>query len=793
MQESSKAAFFDRLASNILIVVLGLSPIFFVPFLGFGVEIGKTYFIALGVIVALVCWIIARMVQGSISVPKTPIIAFGLLLPVAFLLSAFFSPAWKVSLSGLFANSGTVVGMTILALIFAGSALYLNSERKIITVIKIAWIATAALSFFQVIYLVAGARYLNLGTFYTAFSNTVGKWNDLAIWYGLVIVTVMLAFQFMALSRRAKMFGGILGVVSILFLVLINFTLAWAIVGFVALLIFVYSIMVLRTNEEEEYYTFPAVPFAVLILSLFFFLANPLIANFVGQKLGLAQTEIRPSVSSTTHVFWQTFKQHPILGAGPDRFANAWYLNQPKSIIYTNFWSTEFNSGSGFIPTLFTTTGLVGTLCLIIFLVLFLIAGVFHVLRPGPERRTHMYLVSAFTVAVYGWIMAVVYNPGIVGLTFAFAASGIFIGILSSSGRIPARQTYFLKDPRHSFFAIALLVILLLGSLYTLFTGGEKFVSMAMYTRAQALAAKGDLSTADDLMVKAIALYPADVYYRAHSALSLSELGKLLNNASLSKDIIKSEFQNYFTAGEASARQAISYDSTNPSNWTNLGLLYQKVLPLQIAGAYDNAKAAFAQAAKAAPHNPDIDLLQAKLEIDNKNHDGAKTIIQAALEKKPNFIAGIFLLAELEAADGDSTTAIKQLEQVALADPRNASVFLELGVFKYDSGDFTGAVSAFERSITLDPTVLNTHYMLGLSYSKVGRVDEAKQVFAGLQKALPDNQTITKIVENLNAGKAPLDGMNSGVTPIPEKSDSTTTGDEAKTTTKPTTTKPKAK
>lgn len=784
MHESTKAAFFDRLGSMILLAVLVLSPIFFVPFLGLGVEVGKTYFIGLGLLIVVVAWIVARMTQGTIVIPKSPIVTFALLIPVAFLFAAFFSPAWRVSLGGLSLGVGSVVGITLLVLSFIGSALYLNSERKIVTLVKGLVIATGVLSLFQIVYLFVGARYLNLGTFYSSVSNLVGKWNDLAIWYGLIVIVLMLAFQFMTLSRRVKIFSGIIGGFSLLFLIAINFTVVWAAVGFIALLVFMYAIMVLRGGEEGAY-RFPVVPFVVLILSLFFFLASPFVGNFMTQRVGLSQAEIRPSFGSMGHVITETLKQHPFVGVGPERFANAWYESQPKSIIMSRFWNADFGAGSGFLPTIIVTTGLVGSLALIVFLVLFMIAGGMHIARKGGDIKTHLYLVSSFLAALYLWIMAIVYNPGVVALLFAFVSSGIFLGILNASGRMPSRQINFLKDPRHSFFSISLLVILLLGSLFTLFTGGEKFVSLTLYARAQSLAAKGTITDASTTLAKAVALYPADMYHRANTTLSLSGLSKLLSNTALSKDIVKSEFQNIFGSAETSARQALAFDGTNPSNWINLASLYQNVIPLQITGAYDNAKAALEQATKFSPQNPDIDLLKARLEVANKNNAEAEKIVKAALARKPNYIDGIFFLAELEVASGDSATAISQLEQVALADPRNASVYLQLGVYKYDTNDFSGAVSALERSITLDPTVLNTHYLLGLSYAKIGKTDEAKQIFTAIARALPENKTVAKIVENLNAGVDPLAGLGqASANPIPESA-AQDQKDSGKTTTKP--------
>jgi tetratricopeptide (TPR) repeat protein len=799
MHESKKTVLFDRLAAYVLIVVLGLSPLFFIPFVGVSVDVSKTYFLAFGAMLALVLWMIARMIEGTIYVPKSPVIVAAALIPAAFLISALFSPASQISLGGLFIANTTVAGMFVSVLLFIGSVFYIHSEKRLQLLGKIALIVTAIITVFQVAYLIVGPKFLSFGIFFSSVSNVVGKWNDLAIWYAAVVIGIIISFEFLQFSKIQKILISIVLATSLAFLILINFALVWGLIAFFSLMLFVYSLTILRKDGEEGKHHFPLAAFIVLIVSLFFFLANPIAGGYVAQKIGISQTEVRPSIGSTAQVVLASLKNHLIVGVGPDRFASAWFLYHPKEVTATQFWDTTFASGSGFLPTLVATTGLLGTLPLLAFLILFLLIGFFHVFKNGYERKTHFYLLASFSLSVFSWIIALIYNPGVVSVAFAFALSGIFIGVLNGTGRVAVKEFNFLKDPRHSFFAILLLVVVMLGSLYVIFTGGEKFASILFYSRAQSAANNNNIVAASNFVNESIALYPSDTYYRSQSTIQLAQINQLLSSTKLSADIIKSEFQTAFTAAEQSARNAIAYDQTNPTNWMNLASLYQAVLPLGVSGSYDNAKAALDQAAKYEPLSPGIDLLRAKLALANKDHAGAKAALQAALVKKPNYIDAIFLLAQIEAADGDTATALSQLEQTALANPRDASVYLELGLFKYDAKDYLGAVSALERSITLDSSSVNSHYYLGLAYAKVGRTDDAKAIFNSLVKALPNNTDLPKIVANLNAGKDPLDGFptaaaqtsvgdtTSGAAPSASTTPTTGTTVPSKTTPKPTT------
>ena len=761
MQEPTSPTRLDRIAASILIAVIGLTPLFFVPFLGIGAELAKAYLIVFGALVVLIAWFIGRIVAGTVSFPKNPVFVAILGLPLAMVLSALFSPAPHVSFGGILLSTGSVAGMAAAVVMFLASVLYLNTEQRVATLGKVLLAVTGIISLFEVVYLTFGSRFLNFGNFFDASSNPIGTLNDMAIWYGVIVIVLMLAYELMTVSRKTRLGMGVLLVVSLFFLAFANFVFIWVLLSIFALLLFVYALTVLRASKEESEHHFPTVPFIVLLIALFFSLANPIAGGLLSSKLGVSQTEVRPSVVSTGTVMWQTLVHHPFVGVGPDRFTNAWLLYRPANVMQTQFWNTQFTAGFGFVPTLVVTTGILGTLAILAFLFLYFMSGFFHAFRTVYEKKTHFYILASFGVSLFLWIVAFGYNPGIVGLVGAFVSSGIFIGVLNTHGRVRSKEINFLKDPRHSFFGILSLVLMLLVTIYFLFVAAEKFTSVALFTRAQDLAAQNNLTGAGTLLNEAVALYPADTYYRAGTSLALSNISQLVNNTSLSQDILKSEFQTLFTTAEGSARNAVVYDTTNTTNWFALASLYQNVIPLGVTGAYDNAKAALDQASRFSPNNPNILFLEAELEVTNKTPDNAQSLIQTALSEKPNYTDAIFLLAQIEASEGDAATAIAQLQAAADASPRDASVYLELGLFKYNTGDYQGAVSALERSVTLDPTVLNTQYFLGLSYAKVGQTDNAKAIFASLQKAVPGNQDINTIVSNLNAGIDPLTGLAS--------------------------------
>src|SRR6185369_9778098 len=103
---------------------------------------------------------------------------------------------------------------------------------------------------------------------------------------------------------------------------------------------------------------FPSLPLICATIAMFFVLANGLVGSFVPTKLHLLSLEVRPSFTTTATVAAHTLATHPLFGVGPDKFARAWVLYRPASVLASQFWNTDFDTGFGFIPSLFVTSGI---------------------------------------------------------------------------------------------------------------------------------------------------------------------------------------------------------------------------------------------------------------------------------------------------------------------------------------------------------------------------------------------------------------------------------------------------
>lgn len=770
-----RAVFFDKVAATLFIIVAALSPLFFIPSLGLPVDLSKIYFLIFGVLLVFLSWIIARLVDGAITVPKTPILLSAVIVPVAFLVSALFSPAPAVSFAGTSFGIGSVAVILLLTLSFLGSVLYLNSPHRVSFFLKIILGSTLVIALFQITYLFFGLTHLHFGTFYSNISNLVGRWNDLGIFFGAVALGSITLLEIAELSRMKRVGLWLLFVLSLFFLALVNFPLLWGILAAFSILLLVYALTVLRPRREGSAMHFPVAAFVAVLVALLFLIANPIVGTILPRFFGVSSAEVRPSIVATASVTWQSLKQSPIVGVGPNRFENAWLMYRPNQVIATDFWDTGFTSGFGLIPSFIATTGVLGTLAILAFLLLFFIAGILHVFRSHENKGTQTLMLLSFILATYAWIVALAYNPGIVGVMTAFVFSGMFIGLLGYTKAIPVVRRSFLEDPRKSFFSILALVAILILALAALFIGTEKFIALSSYARGVQALSKNDMTSAETLLTRAATLNPSDLYYRGLASLRLAQIKKLVTTPNVSQDVLKQNFQTLFSAAEGAAQNAVHYDKTNPANWVALGSLYESVVPFGVSGAYTNAKQAYEEARKLSPQNPGFDLLRAQLEVDNKNLADAKTFAEQAIAAKANFVSGYILLAQINSALGDSASAEANLEKAVMVAPTDTNANLELGLFKFKANDFQGAIPSLERALYLDRSSATAAYFLGLSYDKVGRTTDALAVFTALEKAFPNDTVLPKIVANLQAGKSALDSLVAAPEPVKAEEDKKTT------------------
>lgn len=75
--------------------------------------------------------------------------------------------------------------------------------------------------------------------------------------------------------------------------------------------------------------------------------------------------------------------------------------------------------------------------------------------------------------------------------------------------------------------------------------------------------------------------------------------------------------------------------------------------------------------------------------------------------------------------------------------------FFNLGIIEYDRSNYSEAITYFKKTLELDPRYTKASYYLGLTYKKIGRLEEAKRYLEEVIKS-QDPHLVSKAKEALN-------------------------------------------
>lgn len=787
--EEHKKSFLDKLSYVLLGAIVFLLPVFFLPLKSLNVEVGKAALVSVGVFAAALVWLVARLIDGKFSVPKSSILWAEVGIAITFFISAILSPTRLLSIFGQGFEVGTAGFFLGLLLLSFLSATIFASRERVLRFVKIFLASAGIVAAFQVVRLLLsfttnGYTKLSFGIFNDSVSNLVGRWHELGIFNGLVVIVLLAMLETLSLRAVLKQWVYILLAVSFFFVALTNYTAVYLAVFLFSLVLFLYSGYFARhqgENPPRSRYKRITASLVVAVLSLVLFSVNAMnyaqdcsanpkkdCNNPISRKLekmfAINKLEVSPTFSATYNLAKVSLKQNPWFGAGPNRFTNVWLANKPTEVNLSNFWGVDFSSGSGLIPTFAITTGLVGLFAWLMLILLFIRSGLKAVFRLMHDRVAQFTALMSFLASLYLMVFLFIYVPGVALYALTFIFIGIFMAVLSYEGVIKTRQFSLMETAGLGFVSIFGIVVSVLLVAYALYSFGTRTLSILYFQKANLALSDGSLDQAkrlekaDALMQRSISLYDSQVYYRQYAELTLAKLQQLFSNTSLSKDQLTAQFQQIFKQGMAGMDAAIGQDKNDYNNWIETGRLFESVAPLGYTGAYDNAERAYTQALTLNPSNPSIYLMLARMEASRNNLTKVREYVNKALALKPNYSEGIFLLSQLEVTQGNIDEAIKRVTELAVLNPNDPSVFFQLGLLYYNQKDYQKTALAMNQAVVLSPNqqFANAQYFRGLALYRLGQVSLAISDFESIQSSNPDNKDVATILANLKAGRDPL-------------------------------------
>lgn len=733
----------------------------------------KTLLVLLMVLVSLGALIARTLKSGEVSLPWHPVYIAALLLPVAYFLSAIFSPERSIALFGYNLEAGTFISILLGVLLLCLISL-IDKERKLSLELLGALVVSGGLvALIGTIKALSAGAVLNGSIFAGIMGNSVGSWTDYAIFLAAISIIALLALEMLQLKKAVRItLYGILAL-SIVLQMIINFSLAWVLLLAVSLIVVVYSATIERRFHDgtRERRVFP-LALTLTVISLIFVI-NPTVSKsgdlrtVISNHFNVQNLDIRPSVSATESVTAPVLKADPILGSGPNTFSTDWFAYKPIDLNTTLFWGTAFPFGVGFLPTQVASVGLLGALIWLVFIgaFLMLLRKALGTALPRPDRFV---VVASLFTAAFLWAALFVYVPSPVIFYLTFFVTGILLASLIQTGIIPVRPLHFRQNAFTNFSTVLVTTVIgaavLVGAVYA----GGRALSIFYFQKAQAEVASGaSVADVETHLSKAVSLSGLDVYYRALSEVAMTRAQAAFTSTAGTAEENQAAFQAAIAKAIAASQAAVAAHPESYGNWIALGNIYATLVPapLSVNGAYDSAKNAYAEAGKRNPLSPEVPLLIARLDYAKSDLASARTGVEKAISLKQDYADAYFLLTQIEVGQNNIDRAIESAKTAAILSPDNAGIDFELGLLLYSSKDYQNAAVALAQAVKLVPNYANAKYFLGLALDKLGDKADAITEFKDLLKSNPDNTDLPIIVQNLEAGRDALYQAPSGTHP----------------------------
>lgn len=718
----------------------------------------KTFVAGAGALLALILFASTRLRAQKLSAPKTLLLPLAWLVPLAYLLSTLFQTNPTVTFYGETLAVDSLAFMLSGAVLLTVTALTLTTRERMLSLYLALLGGAGMVALFEL--LIFFARSLVTGTsFVVPVPSVVGSLNDLALFSGLVTVLSLTTLATLTLTKVSRVVVWAALVLSVAFLAVVNLKLLWWLVGGYALAMFVYSMyqqFMKAEQSSEEGMKLSGASLVVLAIALLMLFGGESVSGAPARWANVGELDVRPSWSATLAIGKSTLASNPFFGSGPGTFSHEWSQRRPLDVNETVFWNADFVSAIGFVPTSIISTGILGALAWLAFFIMLCVVGfrLFVLDKDRTDPLTFYIRISSWVGAVYLWLIAIITAPSPALIGYAFLMTGLFVATLGLNTR-PV-ELVFKSVPKLGFVATLVLTVAFLSGVAGIAGYGSRYLAETSFQKAVlTYSSTGNLDETERLITRALAYNEVDTYRRLLAELYLRRMQELVTSGKPPEEI-REQFQQLLGAAVTHAQSATTLDGRDYQNWVALGNVYQNVVPLGIEGAYDSAMDAFNKALERRPNGPGIILSKAALERLVGKPVEAKAFAEEAIRVRSRYTDAILLLAQLQIEEGNVDEAVRSVEAAAILDPNNPVTFFQLGLLRYSKNDFAGAAGALERAVALNDVYANARYFLGLSYYRMGGLNErAIEQFEKVQSTNPESEDVKSILANLRAGKPP--------------------------------------
>lgn len=752
--------FLAGLAQGVLIAVCGLIPILFIPGVYASLGLTKVFIVIVALLVSLVCGSLAVLRSGTFNLTFPLPLTFFAAFVLSAIASAYLSGDTKDALLGTILEVQTAGFFIVLLLLMVAALTLRSAKQNIIRLGQIMLLATGILFVVQWVRL-WNPNILSFGFLSGPTASLIGSFNDLALLSGAVLLATLVYLQVRSAGRVGQSIALFFVLSSLSFLAIINFYAIWIALGFASLLSLLHLITRDTWRSGTEVTAKPVSRFTlsvvavVCVVSGAFIVAGDGLQNIVATATGVEYVEVRPSLDTTIGIAKKVYATDALFGIGPNRFEDAWRLYKDPVINSTPFWNTDFVAGSGFVPTLFVTTGIAGGVFFLLFaLSLLRVTYQVFMCRITSDPQWFSLAATAFAVMLFLWLMSFLYVPGVGIMMLTALATGVALAAANALKVTKTIEVNVVKERQYGLLLIAVVLVIIIASTMTVIGVSKQFVANVSYAAALDTYAKEPFETAyatiDQQLSRSATLFPSDFYFSERAQLRLGELRRL--NATDPASVNPQRYAALLQEGALFTNEAIALDPTYPYHYSLLSEFFKFLNPDQMVGVREQNENLYLQAKAFNPQNPRIAVDYAQYGVLLSDLPLVREQLGNALRLKPDYTDALFLLSQLDVEEGNTEAAIATTQAIITLEPNNPARYFQLGVLHLAMADTPAALAAFSQAIALDPNYANARYFRAVTLLESKQSEAALIDLREVAKTNPDNMTVTTLIDQVSNG-----------------------------------------
>ncbi len=581
-------------------------------------------------------FVVKSLIQGRLSIRRTPLDAPILLFVFVYILATVFSIHFETSFFGYYTrfHGGLLSLFCYVFLFYIFVSEFSNLEPFLFSM----FLSAGLVSIWGVLEHFGIDKDYWVQDVQSRVFSTLGQPNWLAAFLAMLIPVILCWGLYFVRKGRWK-YACFLGFLS--FIYYLSFWFAYSLSGLAGLLLgMIVMIALLRTRldlNQKKYLVvtiFAFFVFSCLFPGLFEARINQIKDILANELAVFAQTAVPSHSGSTTRIrllVWggalQTFMSRPVLGHGPETFAYSFLPQRPAGLNSTDEWDFLYNKAHNEYLDLLCNTGVLGLLSFLAIVVVAFACFAKRSLKWAP-------LSVGFFSGIAVYLASNFFGFSVVATALLFWAFLAFI-VVSAEQDSSYRQLELSSMLQRVIIGAFMVVSILFFDFFVF----RSFWADVIYARGQALEAAGEYLLASAEINKASRLRPTEPTY-------LRDLSENLANAALVAGSIESQQYLASWASDA-AQQAYAINPLNSLTLKQLTRVYYD-LALVDSTYVSSAQRVASEMVRLSPTDAKAYYNLGLVCILQGADEDAKAALEKAIELRPQYTEAREVLDSLE-------------------------------------------------------------------------------------------------------------------------------------------------